>query len=40
VDQVVLMKLIECRISDPKALRLIREVVSSYPTMQRERESL
>ncbi|MBU2552844.1 MAG: hypothetical protein KKF98_00195 [Bacteroidetes bacterium] len=40
VDQFTLIKSIERRISDPKALRLIREVVSSYPTMQRERESL
>lgn len=40
VDQAELIKLIERRISDPKALRLIREVVSSFPTVQREREPL
>ena len=40
VDQAVLMELIQSRISDPKILRLIREVVGSYPTTQREREPL
>jgi retron-type reverse transcriptase len=40
VDQPTLMKLIERRISDPRALRLIKEVVGSFPEVQRERESL
>jgi len=39
VDQSVLMKLIERRISDPNAPRLIYEVVESFPEVQRERES-
>ncbi len=37
VDQEVLIKLIERRVSDPKALNLMREVIQSYPTPQRER---
>jgi len=35
-DQEVLMRFIERRITDPKAVRLIQEVISSFPTVQRE----
>lgn len=40
VDQSVLIKLIERKISDPKVLWLIREVTNSFQTVQREREPL
>jgi len=40
VDQAVLVKLIQRKVSDPKALWLIWEVIGSFPTVQRERESL
>ena len=38
VDQKVLLRLIQRGVSDPKALQIIREVITSFP--QRERESL
>ena len=40
VDQSILIKLIQRKVSDPKMLWLIREVVSSFSTVQREREPL
>ena len=40
VDQSVLIRLIERKISDQKAIWLIREVISSSFTVQREREPL
>lgn len=40
VDLEILIKLIERRISDPKTLWLIREVISSFQKVQREREPL
>ena len=38
VDQKALMKLIKRKVSDQKALCLIKEIIFSYPTAQRERE--
>jgi len=40
VDQKVLIKLIQRKVSDQKALCLIKEIIFSYPTAQREREPL
>lgn len=36
VNQGILIKLIRRRVFDPRAIKLIREIVTSYPTMQRE----
>jgi RNA-directed DNA polymerase len=40
VNQKILLKILARRVHDPKALWLIQEVVGSFPTVQRERESL
>lgn len=40
VDHGIFFKSIARRIRDEKALRLIRKVINSFPTVQRERETL
>jgi len=38
VDQEILIRLIERRVLDPAAIRIIRETVFSFPQRERERE--